>query len=166
MPKNIESCPDKLPSECRTIKGPMQSALYPSAKGRALREILVHLSVGAGDFPHLSKVAKRLLLQPAAASQCEDGWYKLEFFQVHATYFTCLTSSVLSSCGNFCANWHTPRRNRLAVESLDKHVFLKNNLMTTVLKGDLLSCIECPEVSVLGTTTRSLPCIAPFICPQ
>jgi hypothetical protein len=77
-----------------------------------------------------------------------------------------LTSSVLSSCGNFCANSHTPRRNRLAVESLDKHVFLKNNLMTTVLKDDLLSCIECPEVSVLDTTIRSLPCIAPFICPQ
>ena len=73
MPKNIESCPDKLPSERRTIKGPMQSALYPSAEGRALREILVHLSVEAGDFPHLSKIAKRLLLQPAAASQCEDG---------------------------------------------------------------------------------------------
>ena len=166
MLKNIESCPDKLPSECRTIKGPMQSALYPSAEGRALHEILVHLSVKTGDFSHLSKIAKRFLLQPAAAGQCEDGWYELDFFQVRATYFTYLTSSVLSSRGDFCANSHTPRRNRLAVESLDKHVFLKNNLMTATLKDDLISCIECPEVFVLGTTTRSLPCIAPFICPQ
>jgi len=57
-------------------------------------------------FPQLLRVAKRVLSQPVAASQCEHIWAETDLVQ-------------------------TPRRNRLDVDTIDSLVFLRHNYNTT-----------------------------------
>jgi len=43
----------------------------------------VHWQPIARDYRHLAVIAKRVLSQPVATSECEDNWSDLGFVQAH-----------------------------------------------------------------------------------